>query len=109
MDFQEEVEDLVREVQIAQSEVTSAEARFHRALIRLRDEGGLTFREIGEVTETAHSWIYKVYKREKNKARQDEARARRYGTGGGSLRGGEDRDPRHLRYSREGVLLVEAD
>lgn len=106
---EEELEDLVREVQIAQSEATSAEERFHRAIVELKDLGGLTFREIGEITETAHSWIYKIYKRQKDKESKDEARLRRHGAGGGSLRDGEARDPRHLRYSREGVLLDEAE
>lgn len=75
---EEELEELIRELQDAQSEARMAEERFHNAIVAVRDEGGLTFREIGEITETAFSWINKLYRRAKeNQARQNDAVLRR--------------------------------
>ena len=40
-----------------------AEKEYHDAIIAARDERGWTFKEIGEVTDTASSWIFKLYHR----------------------------------------------
>lgn len=42
-----------------------AENTYHDQIVQAKDEGGWTFREIGEVLGIAHSWTYKLYKRRK--------------------------------------------
>lgn len=75
---EEELEDLIEELRDAQSEARMAEERFHNAIVAVRDEGGLTFREIGEITEIAYSWVNKLYRRaKKDQARQDDPVLRR--------------------------------
>jgi len=64
----EQTIDYVEELRDAQAAAGMAEVRFHTAIVDAR-EAGLTFREIGEITEIAHSWIFKIYRRrKKNKA-----------------------------------------
>lgn len=77
LDYQGEVNEIIQELEDANTEARMAEQRFHRTIVRAKDDAGFTFREISSVTGIAHSWIYKLYKREKNQARQDGRRVRR--------------------------------
>ena len=45
--------------------MAQAEREFIGFIIELKDKYGWTFREIGELAEIAHSWIFKLYRRGK--------------------------------------------
>lgn len=45
--------------------MAEAEREFVLAIIILHDEHGWTFREIGELAEMSHSWVFKLYQRGK--------------------------------------------
>lgn len=81
---QETVEEAVEELIDAHTQARMAEDRLHSAVVRAKDDAGLTFREIGSILGLAHSWVYKLYKREKNQTGQDVSGVRRQGPSGRS-------------------------
>lgn len=43
----------------------AAERYEQRIMVEAHDEWGLNFRQIGELAEYAHSWVFKLYKKGK--------------------------------------------
>lgn len=73
-EYEDDAEEMARQLRRDQDAVRVAEREFHTTIVRAKDEVGFTFREIGEVTEIAHSWVHKIYRRrKKDQARRDVA------------------------------------
>jgi DNA-directed RNA polymerase specialized sigma24 family protein len=60
-----EVTEMVSDLRRTRDAIRAAEATFARTVVQAHDQGGFTFREIGEITEIAYSWIHKIYRRAK--------------------------------------------